>query len=201
MGMEDFLNTIKSKPVEINVTHTLPDNLQYKNDLPRVLDWLRSLTNHKSGQFNVESAIKQLSIKVVYEDMGPNNAISGYIEKMGDHWRIAINRYENIGRQRFSLAHELAHLLFHRELTLKQIENDSKHRFGEAIKLFRSKDDYRLEEMEANSFAAELLMPSDEFRKVWEAMNSIRDISQHFNVSLYAVEFRAKKLRLNSKEL
>lgn len=201
-SLSGFLQDITTDSVELQSSNRLPEeNLNYKHDSPRTLKWLRSIIDYSSGRFDVEKAIEELNINIIFEDMGSESAISGYIECLyQENWRIAINMYENDGRQRFTMAHELAHLLFHRQLIQRQIKESSNNRFSEAIKLFRSKDNFKLEEMEANTFAAELLMPSVEFRKLWSDSNTINSISERFDVSLYAAEYRAKKLRLPSKD-
>lgn len=200
-GLKGFLEAITSTTPVITQADSLPPPLNYKHDYPRALEWMRGLVGYKSGAYDIVSALKVIGVTPVFEDMGQDNSISGYIERLQSSWRIAVNRYEISGRQRFTLAHELAHLLFHRELIERRTGPGTAGRFAEAIKLFRSKDDYRHEEMEANAFAAELLMPSVEFRGVWRNTSSVRRVSQYFDVSLYAAEYRAKKLKLASKDL
>lgn len=200
-SMSEFLNDLVSESVEIMQTDTLPENQNYKRDSPRTLRWLRSLIGYNAGYFNIQQAINKLGVDTIFEDMSHEPSISGYIERMEPGWRIAVNRYENPGRQRFTMAHELAHLLFHRDLVNRKVSEDTGSKFSEAIKLFRDKENYKHEEMEANTFAAELLMPSNEFRSLWSSHNTVRLIAEHFNVSLYAAEYRAKKLGLPTKEL
>lgn len=161
------------------------------SDYPTALRWVRSLARNNSDLFPIEKVLEEVGVSVHLEEM-ESGELSGYIEKRADGWHIGINKYEVSGRQRFTLAHELAHLLFHRHII-------ASGRFQEAIKLYRSEDSFVHIEMEANMFAAELLMPSERFRELWETL-SLQDISDRFGVSRYAAEFRAKKLRLKEKK-
>lgn len=196
-GLDGLLYSLKNKTTVSFEDNALPSGLKYSEDSAKTLTWLRNFTQTHTGKFDIEGVIKQLSVKVHYEDMGADGELSGYLEERSNGWHIGINKYEVSGRQRFTLAHELAHLLFHTDLIRRKMEEG---RFVEAIKLFRSKDDFRHEEMEANTFAAELLMPSSEFRSIWNTETSLRDISEYFEVSRYAAEFRAKKFGLPKKE-
>ncbi|MFC7050389.1 ImmA/IrrE family metallo-endopeptidase [Emcibacter nanhaiensis] len=165
----------------------------YSDDSSRALTWLRGVNTSTSDKFDIEGVLESLNVKTHYEEMGSDNDLSGYIEKRHNGWHIGVNKYEVPGRQRFTLAHELAHLLFHRQII--------QGRFEEAIKLFRSGDNTKHIEMEANAFAAELLMPSSRFRELWQSDTSLDEISNAFAVSRYAAEFRAKKLSLPRKQV
>jgi Zn-dependent peptidase ImmA (M78 family) len=53
------------------------------------------------------------------------------------------------------------------------------------------------EEIEANWFAAILLMPAKEFNKIWLITNeNIVDVANYFNVSKLAASIRANDLNL-----
>ena len=134
--------------------------------------------------FDIITYLKMHNISIIYEDM---EDISGYIE-LKDEWTIGINKYQNETRQRFTAAHELGHLLFDREL----IEERGKH--NDFI-LFRENTSTDKIERMANTFAAELLMPADEFNDIIKkGINQIEEIAHYFNVSPAAVRYRAYKL-------
>ena len=105
------------------------------------------------------------------------SAPSGYI--------IRINRHESRERQRFSLAHEIAHYLLHRSEIGDGVIDDV---------LYRSKLTNR-KEAEANRLAADLIMPWDMIRS--EVQNTdIRndeariEIADRFGVSIDALDIR-----------
>ncbi len=73
-------------------------------------------------------------------------------EKHG--WAIIYNNDVSPGRRRFTVSHEFGHYLMHRSLM-------PKFECGEDVVTFRSGEDL---EKEADTFAAYLLMPFDDFR-------------------------------------
>jgi len=93
-----------------------------------------------------------------------------------DVYERAIKGY---GRDRFTLAHELGHFLMH------QPENISFARTGIDNKI----DAYRDPEWQANTFAAELLMP-------YELINTTNpnEIVEDFGVTYQAASIRVKKI-------
>jgi len=101
---------------------------------------------------------------------------------------VAVNRQLRPGRLRFTLAHEFGHLaLRHHE-----------RRFGDLARnlpRFRDPDDLAWEppdlvEVEANQFAAELLMPAAMFRRDWERNPSPGRLAARYEVSIEAVRWR-----------
>ncbi|NAS22159.1 ImmA/IrrE family metallo-endopeptidase [Herbidospora sp. NEAU-GS84] len=82
---------------------------------------------------------------------------SGFALRNGSRWIIGVNTQTSRRRQRFTIAHELGHLLLHegRELTVDQ-----------AVLRIDLRDEVssmatKVEEIEANAFAANILMPED----------------------------------------
>ena len=68
---------------------------------------------------------------------------------------IRVNRHESKERQRFTLAHEIAHFLLHRDKI--------KYGITESV-LYRADGITNDEEVEANKLAAEIVMPASEIR-------------------------------------
>lgn len=102
---------------------------------------------------------------------------------------IIVNSNHHENRQRFSIAHELGHFLLHGS---RQIFLDDNRMF------LRSKEAYEgvyEEEIEANTFAAELLMPIKTIREFLECRSSIDSIAiealaRFLHVSNQALTFR-----------
>ena len=105
---------------------------------------------------DVEALAKALSISVKYEPFDED--LSGVLVKEGERIAIGINSSHAITRQRFTMAHELGHYVLKHDGNLfvdKTLRNqafivrrDGKSSLG--VDLF---------EIQANQFAAELLMP------------------------------------------
>ena len=127
-------------------------------------------------------------------DKSFNDNISGFISKDDGISKIYINKNRPKNRQYFTLAHELGHFFLHKE----QLEKK-----GEILDidnvLFRQDGTYfsSKEEMEANFFAAELIMPQLKVRPVFELFNfSIQDTANYFCVSISAMSIRLDYLDL-----
>jgi len=154
----------------------------------------------------VEEICENLGLQVVYENLGPET--SSVLVRQPDGQRvIGINSRHTSRRQRFSVAHELGHALLH--------FSNEPARDGEAIVsrpleiLFRDglagQGTDRVE-IDANTFAATLLMPSGllalRFHKRWQQDVSRRvddvidDLADEFDVSAQAMRYRLVNLGL-----
>lgn len=108
--------------------------------------------------------------------------ISGMCTRVDDDIVIGINSTTSYGRQRFTLAHELYHILY------ETIE-------GRVICDMSMGDDKTDSEREADRFAGYLLMPYDalfQYSKKFDAWNLDRviDAEQFFRISHMAMVFR-----------
>jgi Zn-dependent peptidase ImmA (M78 family) len=128
----------------------------------------------------------------VYDADFHNPGVSGLITKNGKEICIYVNSSDAPTRKRFTIAHELGHYFLH-------LQNEDGN-FVDSINLFRNSDSLRSEdasrEVEANRFAAALLMPRDHVLQEWRKSKSVEFMAMHFDVSPTAMEFRLKNLRL-----
>lgn len=150
--------------------------------------------NVTSAPVDVESIAKGLGAVVVnQEEEKTGEPISGFFMKHGKQLVIGINSSESSVRQRFTLGHELGHMLLHdRDYVL---DSDVVYRNRSKISDGTDRD-----EVEANLFAAELLMPEflleKELAKYPAAVNEdqIGDIAKKFKVSAPAMTIRLAHL-------
>lgn len=91
---------------------------------------------------------KELDVRVVASTLPVG--ISGELRPEGGRYVIRVNRHDTPARQRFTVAHELAHFLLHKDHIGSGISDDALYRSGLS--------DWR--ESEANRLAADLLMPA-----------------------------------------
>lgn len=124
----------------------------------------------------------------VFSDINFSKNDSGFIvlNDTTGAYEIIINEYHPVVRKRFTLAHEIAHFLFDKDyLNIhKSIDRDG-----------NAKDDsYRYREIIANKFAANLLMPQEEFIEKFLSNQSISEIADYFLVSKDTAKFRALNL-------
>jgi Zn-dependent peptidase ImmA (M78 family) len=115
---------------------------------------------------------------------------------------IGVNSLHHPNRQRFTIAHELGHLRLHRHFIETEVHVDKQF----AIRILRrdpaSATGTELKEIEANQFAAALLMPRVELDKVVGDLPvdidneaPLEALARKFKVSRQALEFRINNLR------
>lgn len=113
------------------------------------------------------------------------DGISGFIIKEeGTDPRIYVNSNESLQRQRFTLAHEIGHLI-----ERQSIAGDKDYSFTD----YRSQSKYDLHEFFADEFAGELLMPAGPFIQSLQERGEV-GASVDFNVSVPAVQARIARL-------
>lgn len=108
---------------------------------------------------------------------------------------IFIASSEPVTRQRFSVAHELGHYILHYQGkdTMPDEYNAELHvSYRDSV----SSLGFSHKEMEANYFAACLLMPEHEIKKQWNNKQDINYVANYFFVSQVALTFRLQFLGL-----
>lgn len=109
---------------------------------------------------DVYAAIREVGVELVFLQMSDDySQLSGYIESAGDNFRIAVNASDHEVRQRFTAAHELGHYMFHRSLIGEGVDDNRLYRSERGGKYYNTKIG-RQHDIQANQFAANLLMPS-----------------------------------------
>ena len=130
---------------------------------------------------------KRLGVTVLLSTLP--RGTSGQIGKENGDFVIRINRHEAKYRQRFTLAHELAHFLLHRE----RIEAEGG--WSENV-LLRAPNQPMQIEYEANRLASDLVIPSAQLANATAdytgPMTSevIEDLARRFGVSTAAMEIK-----------
>lgn len=123
-----------------------------------ITEWMRTDYN-LSIPVNVEWLAKNLGVEIKKDDL-EEASLSGFaVQKHGKRF-IGVNSLESPARQRFTIAHELGHLFLHKSDTVSYDKG--------SVMLFRDShgsDGSDSKEVEANKFAAELLMPADNLRE------------------------------------
>ena len=145
---------------------------------------------------SIESVAEELGLRLVKQDF--DQSVSAMLHRYpnGDAV-IGINSAHPATRQRFSIAHEIGHYLLHpgRPLIVDGVRVS-----------FRNEDSSTAtqpEEIEANQFAAELLMPSDQvkahaYHDFADEDSEVKELARVFKVSRDAMRFRLINLGLHS---
>ena len=114
----------------------------------------------------------------------------------GSQILIGVNSLNHVNRQRFTVAHECGHLLLHKG---KPAYIDRSFRINRRDGVSSQATD--VEEVEANRFAAELLMPYDmimndlvEYQLDIEDEDELRELADRYAVSLQALTFRIRNV-------
>lgn len=143
----------------------------------------------------VERLAKALGAKIRYAPL--DDSLSGMAHIQDDVAIIGVNSMHHPHRQRFTIAHEIAHLLLHREYIANAVHVDKDFVINRDEVAASGTDAL---EIDANTFAAELLMPADWLRSAMtrevdlEDKNALADIAKKFRVSVAALQNRLLNL-------
>ena len=163
---------------------------------------LRELYPVKDGlSTDVRAIANRIGITIVEGKIEvPNKkSVSGLIKLNGREGRpvIAVAQDQSEERKRFTIAHEIGHFILHRT-RMVHVDTDEVTAFRDSISSTATDPN----EMQANQFAAELLMPTNEVKNriniglaVGEEMiDIIRALSVTYRVSTLAVTIRVTSL-------
>jgi Zn-dependent peptidase ImmA (M78 family) len=109
--------------------------------------------------------------------------ISGYIDL--DNKRIVVNEENAEVHQNFSIAHELGHWIMHKDA----VEKDEEEKIRIVYRKPMGEETDPIE-LEANAFAAYLLVPEEMFKRFQD--KSDHELAQIFNVSQSLIGYRRK---------
>lgn len=149
----------------------------------------------------VDGLAKQAGAIIVAETLDPE--VSGVLYRRPDAVVIAVNRDHPSTRRRFTIAHELGHLVLHQGRPLI-VDHVVRARIN--LRDHHSSLATDREEIEANRFAADLLMPADFvndhliklLRSSPDEQRAIDALARRFGVSPQAMEFRLINLGLRA---
>lgn len=115
-----------------------------------------------------------------------NHEISGLLLRNGDNAIIAVEKAQPATRRRFTVAHELGHLLLHQGTALRV---DTKFRVNLRSPASSTAED--AEEIESNAFAAALLMPEMFLKN--DLGEFVLDIDDEKHIQLLAKRYEVSK--------
>lgn len=140
----------------------------------------------KHGLGSLTEIANMLGAEVWVRNLDPD--ISGFVVKEPSKSpEIFINALDAPQRQRFTLAHEIGHLIDRMKLA-----EDDDYSFID----HRASKHYDLHEFYADEFAGELLMPADRFDEIIQEQGEYAAAAE-FGVSLPAVRKRLSRLKKN----
>ena len=161
-----------------------------------IIEQLLEQTNNSSPPIRVRDIVKSLNISVQEVELGD---IAGLVFREGNQVIIGVNSKDRETRRRFTIAHELGHFFLHSNnpLFVDKV-------FAVKLRDHVSSEAVDIEEIEANAFAAELLMPTKllqkDFQEIqpgaldyedWKEMDDvIQKLALKYEVSKQAMTIR-----------
>jgi Zn-dependent peptidase ImmA (M78 family) len=144
---------------------------------------------------DLDAVLRFLDTRLLREEF--NDDMSGLLLIKGGKRAIAVNAKHHRNRQRFTIAHEIGHFVLHHK-DFEDPKNDL--HWDKKWAYFRSTDSPgpKPEEVEANQFAAELLMPENLLRDAIrnEQIDLSSDIDTARLAELLQVSEQALTIRL-----
>ena len=139
----------------------------------------------ENSPVDLDYVLNELNIRIRYQEI--KEGVSGACISKGLNKLIVINpNINNEGRKRFTISHEIGHLLLH---------HGSRYCLEQNLNLWINSND---KEQEANLFAAGLLLPRaylvDVLKKKDITVNLIESLALKYNTSLLATAIRLVKL-------
>ncbi len=161
------------------------------NEWTLLNDSEKALINKFTSTYPVPigAIIKSFGVTVLRSTLQTN--ISGEIREVDGKVIIRVNRHDVKTRQRFTLAHELAHFLLHKDLLSNGIVDDVLYRSAQS--------DYI--EQQANRLAADIIMPIALIHTLCNDVEHEKDkgkrieyIADKLDVSLTALKIRLNEI-------
>lgn len=176
------------------LTFLTPDNAELSNVESTSTEVLRRFIVDDSGMFRPPvdpgKLAHDLGVEIRYIELPVG--LSGFIAKEAAELSpvIYVNNSDSHVRQRFTIAHELGHLMQETALG-NHVFQTLKREVGHADLGVHEKERW------ANGFAAGLLMPAGATRSLYVSGESAREIAERLNVSSLAVEYRLANLGIS----
>lgn len=156
---------------------------------------LKLIAQHgiKTAPVPIERIARAMGVKVQYAPF--DGELSGMAFIKDGTPMIGINSLHNANRQRFTLAHELAHIVLHRDKLELSVHVDKGILRRDAV----TAEGTDPTEIEANNFAAEFLMPAPILDAVLdghvvdlEDEAAVEGFAKRFRVSPTAFQYRVR---------
>jgi Zn-dependent peptidase ImmA (M78 family) len=172
-----------------------------RNDNPEVhAEETLAKFNFRLAPVPVEKVAKGLGALVRFSPL--DDKLSGMIFIRDDVPIIGVNALHHPNRQRFTIAHEIGHLVMHRAILSTEVHVD--HTFAVLMRDATSATGQDDKERQANHFAAALLVPRDLLDKELkgksfdiDGQSPVDELAKKFRVSKQMIEFRISNLPIS----
>ena len=153
----------------------------------------------RAGPIDVEKIAEALGLRVVAENLG--GEISGLLVSKEGMASIAVERREPPARRRFTIAHEIGHFLLRHHLQRNELVHTDE-RWQVIYRSPKASEGLDPMEVQANQFAATLLMPTrilrDRVQQLQKPLTEadVKKLANDFKVSEQAMTIRLSGLGL-----
>jgi Zn-dependent peptidase ImmA (M78 family) len=150
---------------------------------------IAELYGKNSVPINVENIAQSLGLDVSHADLGPD--VSGLLISDGAKAQVCVQKKDPLVRKRFTIAHEIGHyFLRHQFESGEHVHVDKGNYISQRGP--KASDGIDPKEIEANQFAASLLMPTNAIRqRILKLTGASPLLDQH--ISLLAKEFQVSE--------
>ena len=160
-----------------------------KTQIEEITTNLLNRYNYIDDMVDIANIVRQQNYNVFIDDL--DNNISGYVDH--ENREVVLNKNETPERRRFTLAHELGHIILNSNNRIQHRDNI----LNNQLDIYANDD----KEVEANYFAGCILMPRDVFIREFNSIKGdidykIQKLAYYFGVSKLAVNVRANVLNL-----
>lgn len=123
---------------------------------------------------------------------------AGEMELVGGKWRAIHNVNHSFTRQRFTIAHQIGHFFYHRDLMSRRdgvqgVVDDRSYRQIEAHRLTNPAV-LPSHDSQANQFAVQLIMPQDTIKRMLAEGDNVFQIAARTGVAVQAMAIRLRTL-------
>lgn len=160
-----------------------------KNVEGNIIDYMMS-----HARVDLIQVAERLGIR--YKEENLEEGLSGYLKQLDNNsatYEIVVNACHSSKRKRFTIAHELGHFFMHKHLISRSAQPAFRAEAGTKKKNDLIKPYH---EVEANRFAAAILLPEKLVREKFDEGMNINEIAEFFDVSATATGYRLKNLGL-----
>ena len=145
----------------------------------------------------IDKIARKMGVKLMYSPL--DDELSGMVYVKNGDPIIGVNSLHHPNRQRFTIAHEVGHLIMHRHQIEQEVHVDKT--FLMLRRDSESSSGVNAIEVEANAFAAEVLMPKILVNNALKNRtfdiddeSLIAQLAKQFKVSTQAIQFRLGRL-------
>ena len=162
---------------------------QRKTQIERITIDLLNRHNYIDDMVDIADIVRQQNYNVFIDDL--DNNISGYVDH--ENREVVLNKNETPERRRFTLAHELGHIILNSNNSIQHRDNILNNK----LDIYANED----KKMEDNYIEGCILMPRNVFIREFNSIKGdidykIQKLAYYFGVSKLAVNVRANVLNL-----